>query len=50
MITRRDSLSMSPGSYGWVGGFGTAWCNDPREDMIAIRMIQRLMTGPAEGA
>jgi CubicO group peptidase (beta-lactamase class C family) len=49
VITRRDSLSMSPGSYGWVGGFGTSWYNDPREDMIAIRMIQRLMTGPAEG-
>ena len=49
VITRRDSLSMSPGSYGWVGGFGTSWYTDPREDMVAILMIQRMMTGPAEG-
>jgi CubicO group peptidase (beta-lactamase class C family) len=48
-ITRRDSLSMSPGSYGWVGGFSTSWYNDPHEDMVAILLVQRSMTGPNEG-
>ncbi len=32
--------------YGWVGGFGTTWCNDPHEDMGTILLIQRLMGSP----
>ncbi|HVA15290.1 MAG TPA: hypothetical protein VNF99_18720 [Stellaceae bacterium] len=32
----RDDAS----SYGWNGGFGTSWANDPAEDMIAILMTQ----------
>lgn len=31
----------SVGSYGWPGGYGTGWCNDPAEDMTTILMIQR---------
>lgn len=27
---------------GWAGGFGTAWRSDPREEMVAILMTQRL--------
>ncbi|MFI7545842.1 serine hydrolase domain-containing protein [Actinoplanes sp. NPDC049599] len=29
-----------PGQYGWSGGFGTTWFNDPHEDLIAIAMTQ----------
>jgi CubicO group peptidase (beta-lactamase class C family) len=47
VTTRRAGIAASPGSYGWVGGFGTSWHDDPREDMVAILLIQRLMTGPA---
>src|SRR5216683_2644140 len=25
VTTRRDGLAPSPGSYGWMGGFGTSW-------------------------
>ena len=42
IITRRDDVSAVPGRYGWDGGFGTTWCSDPKEDMVAILMIQRL--------
>lgn len=42
MITRRDSISASPGRYGWDGGFCTSWWCDPREDLIAILLTQRL--------
>ena len=42
MITRRDGIAAVPGRYGWDGGFGTSWCSDPHEDMVAILMIQRL--------
>ncbi len=46
VTTRRDGLAPSPGSYGWMGGFGTSWWTDPREDLVAVVLIQRLMTGP----
>ena len=41
ITTRRDDISATPGQYGWVGGYGTAWRNDPREEMIAVLMTQR---------
>ncbi len=39
--TRRTHLGPSVGSYGWHGGYGIIWYNDPAEDMTAILMIQR---------
>jgi CubicO group peptidase (beta-lactamase class C family) len=39
--TRRTQLGPSVGSYGWNGGHGTVWYNDPAEDMTALLMIQR---------
>ncbi|MFJ7526206.1 serine hydrolase domain-containing protein [Streptomyces griseus] len=38
---RRTNLGPSKGSYGWYGKYGTAWCNDPAEDITTIFMIQR---------
>jgi CubicO group peptidase (beta-lactamase class C family) len=32
----------SVGTYGWAGLYGTAWYNDPAEDMTTILMMQRL--------
>jgi CubicO group peptidase (beta-lactamase class C family) len=31
----------SVGTYGWGGAYGTAWYNDPAEDMTTILMVQR---------
>lgn len=39
IVTRRTQHS-PVGSYGWGGGMGTLWENDPREDMITILMTQ----------
>jgi CubicO group peptidase (beta-lactamase class C family) len=39
IATRRTQYS-SLGSYGWGGGMGTLWENDPREAMITILMTQ----------
>jgi len=44
--TRRTHLGPSAGSYGWPGLYGTAWYNDPAEDMTAILMIQRAAPAP----
>jgi CubicO group peptidase (beta-lactamase class C family) len=41
IVTGRDGLAMTPGAYGWDGGYGTAWQNDPAEDAIVLLMAQR---------
>ncbi len=43
--TKRTGLGPSVGSYGWPGYFGTAWYNDPAEDLITIVMMQRAHAG-----
>jgi CubicO group peptidase (beta-lactamase class C family) len=45
VITRRTHLGPSVGSYGWSGFYGTAWYNDPAEDMTAIVIMQRAHMG-----
>jgi CubicO group peptidase (beta-lactamase class C family) len=34
-----DEVS-EPGRYGWEGGYGTTWFNDPHRDLIAIALTQ----------
>ncbi len=46
VVTHRDSIPATPGQYGWNGGFGTSWNNDPAEEMIGIIMSQRAFTSP----
>ena len=41
VITGRDDLAASPGSFGWDGAFGTSWCVDPKEQLVGVLMIQR---------
>jgi CubicO group peptidase (beta-lactamase class C family) len=43
--TRRTHLGPSVGSYGWPGFYGTAWYNDPAEDMTTIVLMQRAHMG-----
>lgn len=43
--TRRTQLGPSAGSYGWPGFYGTAWYNDPAEDLTAILFLQRAHAG-----
>ena len=50
VITRRDDLAAVPGRYGWDGGYGTSWYSDPKEDMVAILMTQRLWDSPSAPA
>jgi CubicO group peptidase (beta-lactamase class C family) len=35
-----DDLSVHRGRYGWDGGYGTTWFNDPRRGLIAIALSQ----------
>jgi CubicO group peptidase (beta-lactamase class C family) len=43
--TRREGFA-SVGTYGWDGGLGTTWSNDPREDMILLLLTQRCWSAP----
>lgn len=40
VITAPDPVSSVPGRYGWDGGFGTSWINDPARNLVAIVMTQ----------
>jgi CubicO group peptidase (beta-lactamase class C family) len=46
VTTRRTDLGPYAGSYGWSGGLGTTWFNDPAEDLIAILMTQKMWSSP----
>src|SRR5262249_15701760 len=46
MVTRRDDLAESVGTYGWDGGLGTTWRTDPKEDMVVIVLTQKAWTSP----
>jgi len=37
---------MSPGRFGWDGGYGTSAYADPVEDLAGILLTQRLMDSP----
>jgi CubicO group peptidase (beta-lactamase class C family) len=40
VVTAPDEASPVPGRYGWDGGYGTSWFNDPNRDLVAIAMTQ----------
>ena len=42
MIIRRDDIASVPGRFGWDGSAGTSWFSDPKEDLTAILLTQRL--------
>jgi CubicO group peptidase (beta-lactamase class C family) len=44
--TVREGLE-SVGTYGWDGGLGTIWRNDPREGMVAVLLTSRSFTSPS---
>ncbi len=46
IITRRDDMAGVPGRFGWDGGYGTSGYSDPKEDMVAILMTQRVWDSP----
>ena len=46
MVTHRDSGSATPGAYGWDGGLGSSWRNDPREDLVGVLLTARIFDSP----
>jgi len=46
VATRRDHPSAPVGQYGWDGGMGTIWRNDPAEQMISVLLTNASWTSP----
>jgi CubicO group peptidase (beta-lactamase class C family) len=44
--TRRDDVGPSIGTYGWDGGLGSVWRNDPAEGMVTILLTQQAWAAP----
>jgi len=44
VVTRRTQPYHSVGTYGWNGGLGTTWVNDPAEDLTLILLTQLAFT------
>ncbi|HPU40262.1 MAG TPA: serine hydrolase domain-containing protein [Microthrixaceae bacterium] len=43
---RRTGLGPPVGSYGWAGGMGSIWSNDPENALIAIMLSTDAFAGP----
>ena len=43
---RRRGLGPTVGSYGWAGGLGTSWADDPGTDLIGIVLTTDMFVTP----
>jgi CubicO group peptidase (beta-lactamase class C family) len=43
---RRSGVARSMGSYGWDGGLGASWANDPHERLVGTVLTTDSFTGP----
>jgi CubicO group peptidase (beta-lactamase class C family) len=46
VLTKPDGLATRAGRYGWNGGLGASWWNDPNEGLIAIILTERRYESP----
>ena len=46
VVTRREGPAAPVGQYGWDGGLGTIWRNDPSEQLAAILLTNVAWTSP----
>jgi CubicO group peptidase (beta-lactamase class C family) len=47
IATRRIDLP-SIGTYGWSGGLGSVWYNDPREDLVLVLLTNQTWSSPMQ--
>jgi CubicO group peptidase (beta-lactamase class C family) len=46
VVTSKDELGRSAGSYGWDGGLGTSWYADPSTNTTGLLFTQRAFNSP----
>ena len=47
VTVRRTGLANSVGSYGWSGGLGSSWANDPASGLIGVILTTDMFAGPS---
>jgi CubicO group peptidase (beta-lactamase class C family) len=45
VTVRRTGLAPSVGGYGWAGGLGSSWGNDPAEDLVGVVLTTDMFPG-----
>ncbi|HEY3669892.1 MAG TPA: serine hydrolase domain-containing protein [Acidimicrobiia bacterium] len=43
---RRTGLGPTVGAYGWTGGLGSSWSNDPHHDVVGVILTTDAFAGP----
>jgi CubicO group peptidase (beta-lactamase class C family) len=43
---RRSGLGPPAGAYGWAGGMGSVWTNDPNNELVAVLLTSDAFAGP----
>jgi hypothetical protein len=43
---RRTGLGPGVGAYGWTGGLGSAWANDPTEGIVGVILTTDAFVSP----
>jgi CubicO group peptidase (beta-lactamase class C family) len=43
---RRVGLGLTVGGYGWAGGLGSSWANDPDERLVGVVLTTDAFVGP----
>lgn len=46
-VTARQTDEASVGTYGWNGGLGSTWANDPAADVVTILLTNQMFTSPS---
>ena len=46
VVVGANPYGISRGAYGWNGGFGTSWFNDPAQALTAVLLTQRVFDSP----
>jgi CubicO group peptidase (beta-lactamase class C family) len=46
VVGANSPYGISRGAYGWNGGFGTSWFNDPAQTLAAVLLTQRVFESP----
>jgi CubicO group peptidase (beta-lactamase class C family) len=46
VVVGNNPYGISRGAYGWNGGFGTSWFNEPAQALTAVLLTQRVFDSP----
>jgi CubicO group peptidase (beta-lactamase class C family) len=44
---RRSGVTQAAGSYGWEGGLGSSWANDPVHDVVGVLLTNQSWSSPS---